>query len=501
VSTQRTILITAGLMLSLFLASMESTVVSTGMPTIVSQLGGLESYSWVFTAFMLASTTTVPLYGKLSDLFGRRPVFVAAMAIFLIGSALCGLATTMPQLIAFRTVQGIGAGGLLPLVFIIIGDLFSLEQRARLQGLFSGVWGISSITGPLLGGFIVDQASWQWIFWINIIPGLAATAIVWFAWIDRARAHDAPKRSIDYAGALLLTAGAVALLMSLTDLGASWALPTLAGALALFGALVWVERRASDPVLPIGLFRDRMFLVACGHGILAGCAVFGGATFVPLYVQGVLGTSATEAGAALMPMLLAWVFSSIPGTRLLLRLGYHTIALAGMVALVIGAFPLMFLDTQTNRLLLMASLGLMGFGMGFSIPAFLIAVQSTVERSKLGTATSTLQFSRSIGGAFGIGIMGAILSAIVVTNLVAAGLDASTSLNSLIDSPGSDSAVQAMLRDALSAGIRGVFIVGFIASVLGLLVTLLAPRGRIAQMSAERERREGVAHPATEHGS
>jgi EmrB/QacA subfamily drug resistance transporter len=501
VSAQRTILITAGLMLSLFLASMESTVVSTGMPTIVSQLGGLESYSWVFTAFMLASTTTVPLYGKLSDLFGRRPVFVAAMAIFLIGSALCGLAATMPQLIAFRTIQGIGAGGLLPLVFIIIGDLFSLEQRARLQGLFSGVWGISSITGPLLGGFIVDQASWQWIFWINIIPGLAATAIVWFAWIDRARAHDAPKRSIDYAGALLLTAGAVALLMSLTDLGASWALPTLAGALALFGALVWVEHRASDPVLPIGLFRDRMFLVACGHGILAGCAVFGGATFVPLYVQGVLGTSATEAGAALMPMLLAWVFSSILGTRLLLRLGYHTIALAGMVALVIGAFPLMFLDTQTNRLLLMASLGLMGFGMGFSIPAFLIAVQSTVERSKLGTATSTLQFSRSIGGAFGIGIMGAILSAIVVTNLVAAGLDASTSLNSLIDSPGSDSAVQAMLRDALSAGIRGVFIVGFIASVLGLLVTLLAPRGQIAQMSAERERREGVVHPAAEHGS
>jgi EmrB/QacA subfamily drug resistance transporter len=487
-------------MLSLFLASMESTVVSTGMPTIVSQLGGLESYSWVFTAFMLASTTTVPLYGKLSDLFGRRPVFVAAMAIFLTGSALCGLAATMPQLIAFRTIQGIGAGGLLPLVFIIIGDLFSLEQRARLQGLFSGVWGISSIAGPLLGGFIVDQASWRWIFWINIIPGLAATAIVWFAWIDRPRAHNVPPRSIDYAGALLLTAGAVTLLMSLTDLGASWALPTLAGALALFGALVWVERRASDPVLPIGLFRDRMFLVACGHGILAGCAVFGGATFVPLYVQGVLGTSATEAGAALMPMLLAWVFSSILGTRLLLWAGYHTIALAGMAALVIGAFPLMFLDTQTNRLLLLISLGLMGFGMGFSIPAFLIAVQSTVERSKLGTATSTLQFSRSIGGAFGIGIMGVILSATVVTNLVAAGLDASTSLNNLIDSPGSAPVVQATLRDALSAGIRGVFVVGFIASVLGLLVTLLAPRGQIAQMSAERERREGVVHPAAEHG-
>lgn len=496
-SSQRTILITAGLMLSLFLASMESTVVSTGMPTIVSQLGGLERYSWVFTAFMLASTTMVPLYGKLSDLFGRRPVFLGAMAIFLVGSVLCGLAVTMPQLIAFRAIQGIGAGGLLPLVFIIIGDLFSLEQRARLQGLFSGVWGVSSIIGPLLGGFIVDQASWQWIFWINIVPGLVATVIVWFAWIDRARAHDAPKRSIDYAGSVLLTAGAVALLLSLTDLGAPWALPTLLGALAMFGALVWVERRASDPVLPIGLFRDRMFLVACGHGILVGCAVFGGATFVPLYVQGVLGTSATEAGAALMPMLLAWVVSSIIGTRALLRVGYRTVALAGMVALVIGAFPLMFVNAHTNRLLLMVYLGLMGFGMGFSIPAFLIAVQSSVERSKLGTATSTLQFSRSIGGAFGIGIMGAVLSAIVTSQLTMAGLDASTSLNSLIDPLGGDIAVNDALRTALGAGVSGVFVVAFIATALGLLVTFLAPRGLVAQSAAGRRREEGVTQPAS----
>lgn len=496
-SSQRTILITAGLMLSLFLASMESTVVSTGMPTIVSQLGGLESYSWVFTAFMLASTTMVPLYGKLSDLFGRRPVFVAAMIIFLVGSALCGLAASMPQLIAFRAIQGIGAGGLLPLAFIIIGDLFSLEQRARLQGLFSGVWGVSSIIGPLLGGFIVDQVSWQWIFWINIIPGLIAAAIVWFAWIDRARAHDAPQRSIDYAGSALLTAGAVALLLSLTDLSAPWALPTLLGALAMFGALAWVERRASDPVLPIDLFRDRMFMVACGHGILAGCAVFGGATFVPLYVQGVLGTSATEAGAALMPMLLAWVFSSIIGTRMLLRVGYRSIALAGMAALVVGSFPLMFVDAQTNRLLLMVYLGLMGFGMGFSIPAFLIAVQSSVARSNLGTATSTLQFSRSIGGAFGIGIMGAVLSATVTNRLAAAGVDASVSLNSLIDPLGGDIAVNDALRAALGAGISGVFVVAFIAAALGLLVTLLAPRGLIAQAAAERRRDEGVVQPAS----
>lgn len=492
-SRQRTILITAGLMLSLFIASMESTVVSTGMPTIVSQLGGIEGYSWVFTAYMLASTTTVPLYGKFSDLFGRRPVFAVAMAVFLIGAVLCGIATSMTQLIVFRAFQGIGAGGLLPLVFIIIGDLFSLEQRARIQGLFSGVWGVSSIIGPLLGGFIVDQASWQWIFWINIIPGIIATAIVWLAWIDRARAADARKRSVDYAGSVLLTAGAVAFLMGMSDIGQPWALPTLAGAAALFGALVWVERRVSDPVLPIALFRDRMFLVACGHGLLAGCSMFGSSTFVPLYVQGVLGTSATAAGAALTPMLLAWVFSSIIGTRLLLRIGYRTLALAGMVALTAGSFPLMFVDAQTNRILLMVYLGLMGLGMGLCIPAFLIAVQSSVERSKLGTATSTLQFSRSIGGAFGIGIMGAVLSATIASRLAASGLDSTTSLDSLLEPVGGAIAADEGLRAALAAGVSGVFVVAFVAAALGLLVTLLAPSGKIAQLAAERNRSEEQA--------
>lgn len=492
-SPQRTILITAGLMLSLFIASMESTVISTGMPTIVSQLGGIESYSWVFTAYMLASTTTVPLYGKFSDLFGRRPVFAVAMGIFLIGSVLCGMATSMTQLIIFRAFQGIGAGGLLPLVFIIIGDLFSLEQRARIQGLFSGVWGVSSIIGPLLGGFIVDQASWQWIFWINILPGIVATAIVWLAWVDRAHAANSRKRSVDYAGSVLLTAGAVAFLMGMSDIGKPWALPTLAGALALFGALVWVERRVSDPVLPIGLFRDRMFLVACGHGLLAGCSMFGSSTFVPLYVQGVLGTSATEAGAALTPMLLAWVFSSIIGTRLLLRIGYRTLALAGMVALTVGSFPLMFVDAQTNRILLMVYLGLMGLGMGLCIPAFLIAVQSSVERSKLGTATSTLQFSRSIGGAFGIGIMGAVLSATIASRLAASGLDSTTSLDSLLEPVGGAIAADEGLRAALAAGVSGVFVVAFVAAALGLLVTLLAPSGKIAQLAAERNRSEEQA--------
>src|SRR3970040_1232972 len=209
-SRNRIILVTIGIMFSLFLASMESTVVATAMPTIVGQLGGLEHYSWVFSAFMLASTTTVPLYGKLSDLYGRRKLYVFAMALFLIGSILCGLAGSMTQLILARALQGVGAGGIMPLAFILIGEMFTLEQRARMQGFFSGVWGVSSIVGPLLGGFLVDQLSWHWVFYINVVPGLLGAGLVVFAWRDQVRSHE--RLAVDYAGAALLTFGVVALL-------------------------------------------------------------------------------------------------------------------------------------------------------------------------------------------------------------------------------------------------------------------------------------------------
>lgn len=237
--------VTAGIMLSLFLSSMESTVVATAMPTIVGQLGGLEHYAWVFAAYMVASTTTVPLYGKLSDLYGRRRLYVVAMALFLAGSVLCGMAGSMPQLILARVVQGAGAGGIMPLAFILIGEMFSMQERARMQGFFSGVWGVSSIVGPLLGGFIVDQLSWPWIFYVNVLPGLLAAALVVLAWQDQI--GRAAKPVVDYAGASLLTAGLVTLLIGLMEPGSaqSWLLLALAG--VLFAALVLVEQRAPDP--------------------------------------------------------------------------------------------------------------------------------------------------------------------------------------------------------------------------------------------------------------
>jgi len=326
-SRNRIILVTVGIMLSLFLASMESTVVATAMPTIVGQLGGLENYSWVFSAFMLTSTTTVPLYGKLSDIYGRRKLYVFAMALFLIGSVLCGMATTLTHLILARALQGIGAGGIMPLAFILIGEMFSLEQRTKMQGVFSGVWGVSSVAGPLLGGFIVDRLSWHWIFYINVFPGLIAGVLVAFAWRDQAYSHERP--AVDYAGAALLSASVVLLLLGLMELGASQGWVFIASAVGLFVILFHVERRAADPILPLALFRDRLFATATSHGLFTGWAVFGTISFIPLFVQSVLGASPTQAGVTVTPMLLGWVACSIFGSRILLKVGYRRLSIIG----------------------------------------------------------------------------------------------------------------------------------------------------------------------------
>ncbi len=484
-SRNRIILVTAGIMLSLFLASMESTVVATAMPTIVGQLGGLEHYSWVFSAYMLTSTTTVPLYGKLSDLYGRRKLYVAAMALFLIGSILSGQANTMTQLILARGLQGIGAGGIMPLAFILIGEIFTLEQRAKMQGFFSGVWGVSSIVGPLLGGFLVDQLSWRWVFYINIVPGLLAATLVAAAWRDQIHSHGRPV--VDYAGAGLLTASVVSLLLGLMEYGTSagWAL--LVAAFVLLIILLWVENRAADPILPLHLFRERLFAITITHGILTGWAMFGSISFIPLFVQSVLGTNATQAGITIAPMLLGWVSASIIGTRLLLKVGYRKLAILGTSSLVIGAFLMSRVDANINQYMLMFFVTLMGIGMGFSIPPFLIAVQTTVERRYLGTATSTIQFSRSIGGTLGVSVMGAALSARLAANLSASGLDLSLVTQLLNPLPGSETVIEEGVRVAVANAINLVFVIAFIAALLGLLVTLFSPRQNLNDSTTESE--------------
>ena len=480
-SRNRIILVTIGIMLSLFLASMEATVVATAMPTIVGQLGGLEHYAWVFSAYMLASTTTVPLYGKLSDLYGRRKLYAFAMALFLAGSILCGQANSMTQLILARALQGLGAGGIMPMAFILIGEMFTLEQRAKMQGFFSGVWGVSSIVGPLLGGFIVDKLTWHWVFYINIVPGLLAAALVAFAWQDQVHSHARP--AVDYAGAALLSASVVALLLGLVEIGTSTSWILIIASIVLFILLLWVESRATDPILPIPLFRERLFATSITHGVLAGWAMFGSISFIPLFVQAVLGTSATEAGITITPMLLGWVAASIIGTRLLLTIGYRKLAISGTTLLVVGAFLMSRVDVNTSRTLLMVFVSLMGIGMGFSIPPFLIAVQTTVERRQLGVATSTLQFSRSIGGTLGVSVMGAALSTRLAANLSASGLDPEMVSQLLDPLPGAQAVFNEGARIAVADAVTVVFLFAFIAAGLALASTFFTPRTALKERS------------------
>lgn len=480
-------IITLGVMLSLFLASMEGTVVATAMPSVVGQLGGLSIYSWVFSIYMLTSTTTVPIYGKLSDLYGRRLIYTISMVLFLAGSVLCGQARTMEQLIIFRAVQGLGAGGVLPLAFIIIGELFTLEQRARMQGYLSGVWGISSIIGPLIGGFLVDQVSWHWVFYINVIPGLIAVGLVWFAWKDTGMANP-QKVAVDYAGALFLTIGAFCLLFGLSTLGTVLGWWFLAGSIGFFVGLVWIELRAADPILPLSLFSDRLFMVTLIHGFFSGWAVFGSISYVPLFVQAVLGTSATLAGISLTPMSLGWTSASVLGTRLLLKMAYRTLALIGMAILVAGIFFMSQVSVSTTLLVIMINMTLIGIGMGLSVPAFLIAVQSTVRKDVLGMATSMVQFSRSIGGTVGVSVLGVVLSTRLAKHLLAGNYDSSTvSLNSLLDPLArSTSAMTIPLRQSLAVSIAEIFIIAFAASLVALLSVMFAPGGKISQLVKDR---------------
>jgi EmrB/QacA subfamily drug resistance transporter len=397
------------------------------------------------------------------------------MILFLIGSILCGLANTMTQLVLARGLQGIGAGGIMPLAFIMIGQMFSLEQRTRMQGVFSVVWGVSSIVGPALGGFLVDQLSWRWVFYINIVPGLMAGALVSWAWRDQIVSHGKP--SVDYAGSGLLMIGVVTLLLGLLDdSGSSYRWILIASSLIFFMALFWVESRAVDPILPLPLFRERLFAATVAHGALSGWALFGSVSFITLFVQSVLGTSATQAGLTVTPMLLGWVTASIVGTRIMLRVGFRRLAILGTTSLVIGSFLLSRVNADTSQIALMVFVALMGIGMGFSIPPFTIAVQTTVERRDLGTATSMMQFSRSMGGTLGVSAMGAALSAGLAANLAAANLDLEMVSQLLNAVPGSNIVINEAARLALADAVTGVFVIAFLAAALALVSVFFTPK-------------------------
>lgn len=410
----RVLAIYGALMLALLLASLDQTIVATALPRIVSDLGGISNYSWVITGYVLAMTVTVPLYGKLGDIYGRRQLYLVAIPVFLLGSALCGLAQNMVELVAFRVIQGLGAGGLFALAHATIAVIVPPRERGRYQGLIGATFVAGSIGGPALGGLIVDNTSWRWIFYVNVPVGLVALAVIAIAIPRRSPRHA---HKVDYLGAALLAAGTTCLLLGLVWGGQQypWGSVEVVGALvaaAVFlTAFAFVEKRAPEPILPYDLLRKRTVaagVVAIG---LSAMAMVGTIAYVPLFVQGVIGTSATSSGAVLTPFFLGAVFASALSGQWISRSGrYRPNALVGPVILGAGLFLLSRMDASTTNLEAARNMVIAGVGLGLMMQVFVIAVQNVVPIRQMGTATALTQFARSIGATLGVTLMGVIVN-------------------------------------------------------------------------------------------
>lgn len=508
------IVVVIALMLGMALAALDTTVVGTAMPSIVGKLGGFDLYSWVFSIYLLTSTTTVPIYGKLADLYGRKLIFLFGIALFLLGSVASGASQTMEQLIIFRAVQGLGAGAVLPLVLTIIGDIFDLAERARVQGFFSGVWGVSSVVGPAIGGLIVDHFSWRWVFYINVPFGLLSAALLLLAFRENV---VRTKHTLDYAGTLALTGSIVALLFALLQGGTSWAWtsPQSIGLFAVFALLLvfflWQENHALEPILPLSLFKNRIIVIASIGGLVLGVTMFGVTTYVPLFVQGVKGGAATDAGIILTPLLLSWPIASVVGGRLIMRFGYRSIAVIGAALTTLGAAMMLFLNQDTGLPFLIVSMVFVGTGLGFDSMAFILSVQNAVPWNLRGVATATTQFVRTIGGTIGVAFMGTILNAQIATRFTpifahfanaTAQLPKNVALSNILLTPNIHSLVPAdflqQLQAALSQGLFWVYLVVFVLMLISLGAMFLLPGGNVDDLKYKGEDGEAPARANTE---
>jgi EmrB/QacA subfamily drug resistance transporter len=477
---QKLWLVFAGLMLALVLAALDQNIVATALPRIVSDLGGLAHLSWVVTAFMVASTMTTPLYGKLSDIFGRKPAFFVSITIFLAGSALCGLSRSMTELIVFRAVQGLGAGGLITLSQTVVGDLVSPRERGRYQGLFAGVFASCSVAGPLLGGMITEALSWHWIFYVNLPVGAAAMVMIGIGLKHR------PNRvvhRVDYLGALLLSVATCCGLLALSWGGNiyAWSSPTIVGlggtAVLSIGLLTMHERQEVEPLLPPRLFRSPVFVLSVIVISLAAMGMFAASVFLPLYFQLVQGASPTAAGLMISPMMGGVIIASIGGGRLVSRTGrYKSLVTIGLLAAALS-FTTLAWSARTGGGAAMGEviLAMLGLGIGVSFPNLTTAIQNAVERADLGAATATSAFFRSLGGAVGVALAGAILTARLQT-LMPGGIG---NLSVGDRMPVVDhAAVVFAYRYALST----TFLSGAIVTAIACIIVALSPERPLAAM-------------------
>lgn len=475
----------AAIMLAMFMAAVEATIVSTAMPAIAADLGGFSLYSWVFSSYLLMNAVTVLIYGKLSDLFGRKPILIFGIVVFLIGSILCGMAGSIEMLIVFRFIQGFGAGAVMPIASTIVGDMYTKEERAKIQGYLSSVWGISAILGPAIGGLLVQYVSWRFVFWVNVPLGILAI-IGLLLYLHEG--IEKKKHSIDYAGAGLLFVSVSSLMYVLVEGGVRYewtSIPILfliSIFVITFVLFIIQEKRAVDPMMPFDIWKERSILIANSTSLTTGVMLIGISSFLPAFVQGVMERPPIVAGFTLTTMSIGWPIAAMIAGRLLLKIGFRTTSIIGGVALILGSIIFMTLSPDDGPLWAAFGSFMIGVGMGFSTTSFIVSIQSNVPWQKRGVATASNMFMRTLGSTIGAALLGGILNSRIQGHLKENGMNGEFSLDSttlLLNEEQRNQLSESMrtlLQDGLTSALQTVYIVVAAFAVISFLLILLLPK-------------------------